>query len=241
MSGLADRRISGSMDGRKSCFRALAAAAVLLSAYPPIRLSAQVGHDPAHSPYRDVLRGPMVRITTGYFSGTRGRIPVSPSDGPTGGLRFEYPMSNLLTFAAGVAYAQTDAFFFDPNDSVPQAKGPINNDLLLFDLGLQASLTGAKTFHGLQPYVGASLGLVFGSAVASDTSGYSFGTKLSYGPELGIRWHPTRRLSFEAGYRLLFYKLRYPFSYQPKLLPLGAPLSQLTAHPWAMFGIGWTF
>ena len=237
MGGFADSR----MGGWRSGWRALAGLAVFLSAYPSIRLSAQVGHDPAQSPYRDVLRGPMVRVTTGYFSGTRGRIPVSPSDGPTGGLRFEYPMSNLFTFAAGVAYAQTDAFFFDPNDSVPQAKGPINNDLMLFDLGLQASLTGAKTFHGFQPYVGASLGLVFGSAFASDTSGYSFGTKLSYGPELGIRWHPTRRLSFEAGYRLLFYKLRYPFSYRPKLLPLGAPLTQLTAHPWAMFGIGWTF
>lgn len=202
---------------------------------------AQLGHDPAHSPYRDVLRGPMVRVTTGYFSGTRGKIPVGPSDGPTGGLRFEYPMSNLLVFSSGIAYAQTDAFFFDPNDSLPQPRGPINNDLLLFDLGIQASLTGAKTFHGLQPYVGASLGLVFGSAIGGDSSGYNFGTKFSYAPELGIRWYPTRRLTVELGSRFVFYKLQYPFSYRPKLLPVNAPLTQMTVHPWAMFGIGWTF
>jgi hypothetical protein len=229
------------MGGWRSGWRALAGLAVFLSAYPPIRLSAQVGHEPAHSPYRDVPRGPMVRVTTGYFSGTRGRIPVGPSDGPTGGLRFEYPMGNLFTFASGIAYAQTDAFFFDPNDSLPQAQGPVNNDLILFDLGLQASLTGAKTFHGLQPYVGASLGLVFGSTIGGDTSGYNFGTKFSYGPELGLRWYPTRRLSVELGYRFVFYKMGYPFSYRPKLLPVDAPLTQLTAHPWAMFGIGWTF
>lgn len=202
---------------------------------------AQLGHDPAHSPYRDVLRGPMVRFTAGYFSGTRGKVPVGPSDGPTVGVRFEYPMGNLLIFSSGVAYAQTDAFFFDPIDSVPQPQGPINNDLLLVDLGLQASLTGAKTFHGLQPYVGASLGLVLGSAIGADSSGYNFGTKFSYAPELGIRWYPARRLTVELGYRLVLYKLQYPFSYRPKLLPVNASLSQMTAHPWAMFGIGWTF
>jgi hypothetical protein len=237
MGGLADSR----MGGWRSGWRALAGLAVFLSAYPPACLSAQVGHDPAHSPYRDVLRGPMVRVTTGYFSGTRGKIPVGPSDGPTGGLRFEYPMSNLLTLSSGIAYAQTDAFFFDPNDSLPQQQGPINNDLMLFDLGLQASVTGAKTFHGLQPYVGASLGLVFGTAIGADSSGYNFGTKFSYGPELGVRWYPTRRLSVELGYRLVFYKLQYPFSYRPKLLPVNASLTQLTAHPWALLGIGWTF
>ena len=229
------------MGGWCNGWRALAGLAVFLSAHPPIRLSAQVGHDPAHSPYRDVLRGPMLRVTTGYFSGTRGKVPVGPSYGPTGGLRFEYPMSNLLTLSSGIAYAQTDAFFFDPIDSLPQRQGPINNDLMLFDLGLQASLTGAKTFHGLQPYAGASLGLVFGTAIGADSSGYNFGTKFSYGPELGVRWYPTRRLSVELGYRLVFYKLRYPFSYRPKLLPVDAPLTQLTAHPWAMLGIGWTF
>ena len=202
---------------------------------------AQLGHDPAHSPYRDVLRGPMVRLTTGYFSGTRGKVPVGPSDGPTGGVRVEYPMGNLFIFSSGVAYAQTDAFFFDPNDSVPQPKGPINNDLLLVDLGLQASLTGAKTFHGLQPYLGASLGFVFGSGFGDDSSGYNFGTKFSYAPEVGIRWYPARRLTVELGYRLVLYKLQYPFSYRPKLLPVNASLSQMTAHPWAMFGIGWTF
>ncbi len=216
----------------------LACLGVLAPSRPAL---AQVGHDPALSPYRDVLRGPMLRVTTGYFSGTRGKIPVGPSDGPTGGLRFEYPMGNLLIFASGIAYAQTDAFFLDPNDSLPQPQGPINNDITLFDMGLQASLTGAKTFHGFQPYVGASLGLVFGSGIGADSSGYNFGTKFSYGPELGIRWYPARRLSVELGYRLLFYRLQYPLSYRPKLLAVNAPPTQMTVHPWAMFGIGWTF
>jgi hypothetical protein len=85
------------------------------------------------------------------------------------------------------------------------------------------------------------IGLVFGSHIGADTSGYVFGTKFTYGPEAGIRWYPARRLSFEAGGRLTIYKLNYPFSYRPSLIPIIDPLSESTKHPWATFGIGWTF
>ena len=207
----------------------------------PTVLSAQVGHDPGRSPYRDIRQGAAVRLFVGQFSGSRGSVPVGPSDGPTGGIRLTYGVAGTVALTAGVAYAQTDAFYFDPNDSVPQKRGPINNDLVLADAGLQASITGGKTWHGLQPYVGATMGLVFGSAFASDTSGFVFGTKFSYGPEAGLRWYPTRRFSVELGWRLVIYRMRYPLSYRPKLLPLNAPLSESTKHPWATFGVGWTF
>ena len=68
--------------------------------------------------------------------------------------------------------------------------GPIDNDVVLADVGLQLSLTGGKSFHGLQPYVGGTLGLAFGSTIVADTSGYQFGTKFTYGPEAGMRWYP---------------------------------------------------
>jgi hypothetical protein len=216
-------------------------AGVLLTAGPAVRLSAQVGHNPADSPYRDVQRGSVVRVVGGYFRGNRGKVPVGPSDGPTGGLRYEVAASGLLTFAAGIAYAQTDAYFFDPLDTLAPRRGPIDNDLVLADAGLQASLTGGKSWHGFQPYVGGTLGLVLGSALGADSSGYSFGTKLSYGPEGGVRWYPARRLSVEFSYRLVFYKLQYPFSYRPTLIPVDGSLSQVTAHRWATVGVGWTF
>jgi opacity protein-like surface antigen len=237
MGGLLNR----GRGGWQIAWRGAMGAAVLLSACPSIRLSAQVGHNPAHSPYRDVQRGSVVRIVGGYFRGNRGKVPVGPSKGPTGGLRYEIAASGLLTFAAGIAYAQTDAYYFDPLDTQEPRRGPIDNDLVLADAGLQASLTGGKSWHGFQPYVGGTLGLVFGSAIGADSSGYSFGTKFSYGPEGGVRWYPARRLSVELSYRLVFYKLQYPFSYRPALIPVNGSLSQVTSHPWATVGVGWTF
>lgn len=234
-------RAVGRSGGRWSRLRILGSLAAILSAGPAVRLSAQVGHDPGHSPYRDVRRGATLSLFTGYFSGTRGHIPVGPSYGQTGGVRLIYSASGFLALTADAAYAQTDAFYFDPNDSIPQKKGPINNDLIFVDFGMQAALTGGKTYHNLRPYVGATLGFAFGSSIGADSSGYRFGTKLTYGAEAGVRWYPTRRLSVDAGGRLLRYRLVYPLSYRPKLVTVFDRLIEGTTHPWVTFGVGWTF
>lgn len=237
MGGMADWRMGGWTTVR----RTVTCIAVVLSGHPPIRLSAQVGHDPGSSPYHDIRRGAMVRVVSGYLSGSRGKIPVGASHGATGGLRLEYQANNVLIFTTGISYARTDAFYVTAFDTVPRTVGPVNNSLVMADAGIQLSLTGGKTFHGFQPYAGGTLGLVFGSRIAADTSGYQFGTKFAYAPEAGIRWYPTRRMSFELGGRVVYYKLQYPPAYKLRLLPFNAPLSEMTAHPWATAGVAWTF
>jgi hypothetical protein len=217
------------------------AVVLALTVFPLLPLSAQVGHNPGSSPYHDVRRGLMIRLAAGYFGGTRGKVPVGPSQGPTGGVRLEYLAGNVLTITGGLAYARTDAFYVTAYDTVPRQVGPLNSHLVLADMGLQVSLTGAKTVYGVQPYVGANLGIVFGSAFTADTSGYIFGTKFSFGPEAGLRWFPARRLSFEASGRLVYYKMQYPLSYKLYVLPVNAKLSESTVHPWATFGVAWTF
>ena len=237
MGGLTDSRLGGWRTVR----RVLACLTALLSAYPSVRLSAQVGHNPGASPYHDLRRGAMLRLVGGYFGGERGKVPVGASHGWTGGLRLEYQASNVIIFTTGIAYARTDAFYVTARESPPDTVGPVDNALVLADAGLQISLTGGKTFHGFQPYIGGTVGLAFGSPIAKDTSGYDFGTKITVGPEAGVRWYPARRLSFELGGRLVYYRLQYPAIYRLALLPPNASLTEWTAHPWATFGVAWTF
>ena len=237
--GRADVRTAGRMIGRVVILAALAA-----TARPPDRLTAQAGHDPAHSPYRDIRRGITLRFTAGYFGGSRGpdSTPVGATKGPTAGVRLELQASSMLTVAAGVSYANTTAFYKTALDSVPKTIGPNNNDIVLTDFGVLLSLSGGKTWHGFQPFAGATLGLAFGSAIAADKSGYQFGTKFTYAPELGVRWYPARRLSAELGGRLLVYHLSFPTTYRYHILPSPlSPLSATTIHPWATFGLAWTF
>ena len=223
--------------------------AVLLTAVPAFRLTGQVGHDPSHSPYHDIRRGSGPRLVLGYLSGDRGTIPVSITDGVTFGVRYEAWMGKSMSFTAGLAYGQTSRLIVDPfkDDSVRKS-GPIDDDVILADLGLQLSLTGAKTFHGFAPFVTTSLGLAFGSRLPGDTSGYQFGTKFTFTPGAGLRWYPGRRVSVQADARLVFWKLRYPINYKTPLsndgtrvLPLLAPETDWTIHPWVSLGVGWTF
>ncbi len=159
------------------------AGALLLSVSPTDRVSCQVGYDPSRSPFRDVRRGSGVRFVTGYLGGGRGTVPVGLSGGPTYGVRLETSLSRVVSFTAGVAYGQTTRFIVFPYDSAgKRTKGPFDSHVVLTDLGLQLSLTGAKTFHGLMPYVGGSFGLAFGRDLRADTSGYRFGSKLTIAP-----------------------------------------------------------
>src|SRR5258708_34089757 len=48
-------------------------------------LSAQVGYDPAHSPYRDTPGGGVAVVSLGYLGGSRGSVGVGLSNGATGG------------------------------------------------------------------------------------------------------------------------------------------------------------
>src|ERR1043166_6908727 len=57
---------------------ALAATLVLLVARPA---GAQVGHDPAHSPYRTLRYGQFVGLTGGYFNGDGGSLGAAPHPG----------------------------------------------------------------------------------------------------------------------------------------------------------------
>jgi hypothetical protein len=220
------------------------ATALVLTAWPADRLSAQAGHDPASSPYKDLRRGLTLRVTAGYFAGSRGpdSTPVGATKGATAGLRLELQASGALIVAAGVSYAKTTALYKTAYDSFPRTVGPVNNGLVFADFGVLLSLTGGKTWRGFQPYVGATLGLAIGSKIAADTSGYNFGTKFTYAPEFGVRWYPARRLSAELGGRVLVYHLAFPTSYRFRVLPnVLSPLSATTIHPWATFGLAWTF
>jgi hypothetical protein len=231
---------------------ALLGAAALLTASPPDRLTAQVGHEPSRSPYRDVRRGGAWVLTFGYLGGSRGSVGVGLSNGKTAGIRYE-ALFGAIGASLGLAYGQTNRFVVDPTkDSVTRKTGPFDDNVVLADAGLQLVLTGRKTWRGFAPYVGGALGLAISGASPPDPSGYRFGSKFTLSPNAGVRWYPARRLSVRGDFRLVLWKLNYPLSYKVPgptgcqtncsvVLPLGAKLTEWTSHPWATIGVGWTF
>src|SRR3989441_13216888 len=100
-------------------------AMALLSIVPSFHLTAQVGHDPSHSPYRDVRRGGVAVITFGYLGGERGGPGVGMANGPSGGLRYEVSFGSALGASLGIADAKPTRFVIDPTkDSLSRQTGP---------------------------------------------------------------------------------------------------------------------
>ena len=244
MGGLADGRTGRRM---LRCF-AVIGIGVFLTAGPPDRLSAQVGYDPGHSPYHDMPRGAVWALGIGHLGGSRGDVGVGPSDGLTGGLRYEAQFG-AVGASLGLAYARTSRFVEDyTKDSTTRRTGPFNDPIFLADAGLQLVLTGRKTWRRFAPFVGGAVGVAIAGRLAQDTSGYLFGTKITLAPNAGVRWYPARRISVRGDLRLVFWKLHYPLSYKvpnkfdnSSVLPAAASLDQWTAHPWATIGVGWIF
>ncbi len=228
--------------------------AALLTVQPPNRLAAQVGHDPAQSPFHDIRlhSGPV--FVVGHLGADRGVAGAGTSNAMTFGLRYEIPAGKTLHFQFTGTYLHGDRFIINPraDSSSPGRKtGPVTSDLACVEIGMQLRLTGGKTWHGFAPYLGTGLGLVFDVNSPGDTtrSGYQFGTKLTPAFTTGVRWYPAHRVMINADARAQLWRLKYPISFHDstqasdgsRVLPLTQPLNDWTLHPWISLGIGWIF
>lgn len=233
----------------KRCFQAALAAAAILT---PAGARAQVGHDPATSPYRDLRSKQVLGVMAGYLWGSRGVAGVGPSGGQLVTARYDRSVGGPMNLFLGLGFANANAYRMDPNlPASTRRSGPFNQGLVVMDAGLHLLLTGRKTWRGFAPYGGVGFGVVFQTGLPDDLSGYSFGTKAHLGPQVGIRWYPVEALSLRLEARDLLWRLKYPTQFfspppvfpnePPVLEPATDPSAQWTHHPVIAFGIGYTF
>ena len=213
---------------------------------------AQVGHDPAHSPYQDIILRSSPVLFFGHLSADRGRAGVGISNARTFGARYEIPAGRSLLFQFTAAYLEGDRFVIDPradSTSPERRTGPVPAAIAITDVGILLRLTGGKTWRGIAPYAGVGIGLAYDVRSGRDTtrSEYGFGTKFVLNGATGVRWYPARRLMVDADLRAQFWRLRYPVSFHTpaadgsRVVPLSQPLTDWTLHPWISLGIGWIF
>jgi hypothetical protein len=225
---------------------------VFLSNIPTVQLSAQIGHDPASSPYRDVRLRAGPSFLVGEFNGSRGAADAAFSNARSASVRYEIPTGKTLLLQFNGAYLQGDRFILNPgaDSSSPNRKtGPAQAAVVLTDLVLHLRLTGPKSWRGFAPYVGAGIGFAFESETPPDTtgSGYQFGTKFTVTGATGMRWHLFRHLWLNGDARFVFWKESYPRSFQSAAPDGSRVLSVLhdgtewIIHPWFSVGAGWSF
>lgn len=195
-------------------FRRIALTVPALLAAASLTASAQVGHLPQRSPYRDVYIRHALTYFAGYYSGATDPARVAPNDGPMVGARYAIRLGGPIFFTGRLAAVFTDRSVVDPTlPSAERRVGTTNVPLVFGDLGFDLVLTGSKSWHSLVPAVNGSIGLAADASGKTDKSQYRVGMPflISYGPSLRIV--PGGKWSWRLDLTDQYFRLRYPESY----------------------------
>jgi hypothetical protein len=216
--------------------------------------SAQVGHAPRSSPYRDIRKGHTFSVTGGYFSGDGGQFGIGPHKGGLYGVRYDIRTGSTIQFGLGVSRGDLDRLIVNPFVALAnRTTGPVKQSVTFAELALQFNLTGGKSWHRIAPFVAASGGLAFAGGTPADTSTFDFGRKVFFAPAVGLRFFLGDRLSLRAEARATFWKLNYPTTFeaepveepgtpdQPNAVITDGKLSEWTTSSWLQVGLGYSF
>lgn len=212
-------------------------------------LAAQVGHDPAGSPYRTLRYSQFIGLTGGLFNGNGGAIGVAPHHGATLGLRFDFFSAGTLSLGFAATYGDLQRRLVDPTKPIATAvTGPIKQPSGMAELLIQFNATGGKTWHGIAPYVSGAVGIVLAGKTPQDSSGFRFRTRFALTPGIGARVFLSDRLFLRLEARTAFWSVKYPASFRasPSTDPtqppvLASPQKEWLANGWYTIGVAYAF
>lgn len=212
------------------------------------RAPAQVGHDPASSPYRTLRYGQFIGATTGYFRGDGGPIGVAPHKGMTVGLRYDFLGAGTITVGLAASYGSLERFIVDPTKPIETARsGPVGQSVTMVEGILQFNLTGGKTWNRIAPFVSGGLGLVLAGGTPQDTTEFKFRTKVAVTPGVGARIFLSQRLFLKLEARTAFWQVSYPPSFlqapssDPSKPPVSAAAKEWITNSWYTVGLSYAF
>ena len=186
------------------------AALALLAASPAL---AQVGHEPAQSPYTDLEYRQELTAYGGYASARRDPAGVTPQSAPVAGLRYEIYLAGPVSFATDLSAMFAERTVLDPTK--PRAQRVLGTETAPVygaNVGVALGLTGRKSWHHIAPQVSAGIGVVHSQA-ADDTTGYKFGTPFAISLGGGLKFVSSGRLQVRADVGTRLFKQKYPDAY----------------------------
>jgi hypothetical protein len=186
---------------------------LLLSTAP---LAAQVGYEPAASPFED-LRGRMaLTLAPGLLAIAGDPAGVAPRSGAVLSARYEFFLTGPLWLQSRLTYApQLERTVKDPLfRGAERFDHPSYRPLAIVDVGFGLNLTGNKSWNRIVPQFHSALGIVTGGTNRFDEGGYRFGTKLTYNYGLGVRYVTGRDWEWHGDLTHQFWKYNYPDSYR---------------------------
>ena len=182
---------------------------------------AQVGYDPAHSPFRDIDQTQELSLYTGYYHAKADVARVAPRSGPMVGAHYQWRVNGPASFTFDFARVASQRLVLDPEQPTTCPPDPGNCrslglyrwPLYFFDGTLAMSLTGARTYRNFSPEMRAGFGIASDFHDKPDVGDFGFGTRFAFLWGAGLRWIPGGRYAIRADLMNHLYTVRYPTTY----------------------------
>jgi len=178
---------------------------------------AQVGYPPDKSPYRDRDTNRDWTFFAGTFHAEPDPVGVAPTDGPLAGVRWQMYLTGPLYFGVRLAGASVDRMEIDPTKTIEERF--VRNErvpMVLADAELEMSLTGHKTWHGLEPFFNGGVGFAADIRGRTDIGDYRFGIPFMMTFGAGMTWSPNDDWAVRFDWANFIYRINYPGSYYLK-------------------------
>lgn len=207
-------------------------------------LVAQVGHPPDASPYRDIPKKMTLTALGGYIGGSGGIFGLGPHDGPVYGGRFGIALSGPIEFSFAVQYGDlVGSRVYRDLDGKLAVSGNIPSPIWLFETDMQYTITGAKTWHRLAPYIGGGVGYAWRTSSTESPDAFDFGGRFYFAPFAGTRIYVNPRSFIRAEIRGAFWRLAYPPPYYEDINGFlqSYAINNYLSNVWYQVGVGYSF
>ncbi len=209
---------------RTTLFSGLVIAAAAFAA--PRTIAAQVvGRMPADAVLRDLNDGQRFGPYTGWLTTGRDPLGLRTHSAPIVGVRYDVAMSGPAYFGLRMFAIRSKHDVYDPGS--PEAsrfKGTASSNQVAFDASLQLSLTGRRSWRGVQPLVNAGFGVISGVANDFDAGLYAPGTSALYSYGMGMRFPTGRNGELRADVNWFVHQVRYPNRFRTTTIGDAKPL-----------------
>lgn len=206
-------------DSRTSNFPArVLSAATFLTVLCASGVGAQ--QEPINSSFRWIPSGLRVGLVGGYLSTSRGSLDFGLGSSAVVGGRVRARISSPISIELGTLYGSSRRLVIDPRiETGPAPVDTVNSSWILAHLGLQLALTGARTWHGLQPYALFGFGLMIGvdeekSELLSDPAledlRFNLGTAPLFQAGFGTEYRVSDRIGISMELRDFLTRLKSP-------------------------------
>lgn len=186
--------------------------ALLLLALAGSALQAQVvGRLPTQAVFRDTEDPPRIGVFAGWL--TTGLDPVGfrGKSAPIVGLRYDVLLSSPAYFSLRMFGVSSEHDVYDATKAqANRLVGTAPTRQLGVESAIELSLTGTRTWHGVQPLIRGGVGFIAGVGNQFDQGGFATGASVLYSYGMGLRFPTGKNGEFRADGTWMIYQVRYP-------------------------------